>query len=429
VPLLAMLTGLYLAGWFALHGLALFGHDRPLLPLKTRLRMPIDSEEGLLSMFSRERTQLSIEKLCQPWNPTFLILSFLSLVAFVLVEVVTVWGFPIRSMGPRNYSAVVVGWWCICGSLLLAETWRLYAIWGNLRTLLVFLDRLPLRRTLAALHGFSWGSVWKMGGNVLELRYKFLSRQIECMNHTIHSIAEASRHGLDDPAAALAAEKCKMALEAVDTSILKFAAWYALNLKNPDAAHLKSFRKVQQEFASASGLILADLLVPHWRNEGISLIQLDAKPDKSDEPQDTPPPAKERYIQNAEEFVCLNYLAFVQNILGNIRTVTITVIVLFLAVAIAISSYPFDPRQALSGILVLLLAIIGFVIVSVYAGMYRDATLSHVTNTRPGELGSEFWFKLIGFGFAPVLGLLARIFPSITDFLFSWLQPSISALK
>jgi hypothetical protein len=429
VPLLAMLTGLYLAGWFALHGLALLGDDRPLLPPKTHLRLPIDSKEGVLSMFSREGAQVPIEELCQPWNSRFLIISFLSLVAFVLVDAVTVWGFPIRSMGPRNYAAVVIGWGCICGSLLLAESCRLYMIWGNLRMLLVFLDRLPLRRTLGALHGFSWGSVWKMGGNVFELRYKFISRQIECMNHTIQSIAEAPRHGLVDPVAARAAEKCKLALEAIRSSIMKFADWYAANLENRNASDLKSFRKVQQEFASASGLILADVLVPHWQNEGISLIQLHGGPDKSDEPQDTPPPAREHYIQNAEEFVCLNYLAFVQNILGNIRTVAITIIVLFLAVAVAISSYPFDPRQALSGVLVLLLAIIGFVIVSVYAGMYRDATLSHVTNTRPGELGSEFWFKLVGFGLAPVLGLLARIFPSITDFLFSWLQPSVSALK
>lgn len=35
----------------------------------------------------------------------------------------------------------------------------------------------------------------------------------------------------------------------------------------------------------------------------------------------------------------------------------------------------------------------------------------------------EFWFKIIGFGFAPAAGLLTRIFPEITDFVFSWLQP------
>jgi hypothetical protein len=429
VPLLAMLGGLYVAGWFVLHGFALLGEDRPLLPLRAHLRLPFDSQEGLLSMFSQESAQLPVEELCQPRNRKVLILAALLIVTFLLVAGVTVGGFPIRSMGPRNYSAVVVGWWCICASLLLAETWRLYVIWGDLRILLVFLDRLPLRRTLGALHGFSWGSVWKMSGNVLEVRYKFLSRQIECLNHTIASIKDAVAKGLD-PWAEVAARECALSSSVVVQSVYEFANWYAAIVTNPDAGNLEPFHKLQANFAEASGRILAKLLVPYWMSEGVSLTHLPASADKSEAgAPDIPAPAKDLYIQNAEEFVCLNYLAFVQNILGNIRTVTITVIVLFLAVAIAISSYPFDPRQGLSGILVLLLAIMGFVIVSVYAGMYRDATLSHVTNTRPGELGSEFWFKLIGFGFAPVLGLLARIFPSITDFLFSWLQPSISALK
>lgn len=151
------------------------------------------------------------------------------------------------------------------------------------------------------------------------------------------------------------------------------------------------------EFTGA--IILAHLLVPYWMGEGSSLTNLFAPAEKSEGgPSEIPPPAQELYIQNAEEFVPLNYLAFVQNILGNIRTVTISVLVLFFAVAVAISSYPFDPRQALSGILVLLLVIIGSVIVYVYAGMYRDATLSHVTNTKPGELSSEFWFKLESLG-------------------------------
>jgi hypothetical protein len=79
--------------------------------------------------------------------------------------------------------------------------------------------------------------------------------------------------------------------------------------------------------------------------------------------------------------------------------------------------------------LIVLFAIVGAVIVKVYADMHRDSTLSHVTNTKPGELGPEFWFKIIGFGFAPLAGLLTRIFPSITDFIFTWLQPGASSLK
>jgi len=61
--------------------------------------------------------------------------------------------------------------------------------------------------------------------------------------------------------------------------------------------------------------------------------------------------------------------------------------------------------------------------------MHRDATLSHVTNTKPGELGSDFWFKVLGFGLAPLLGLLTTVFPSISDFVFSWLQPGLQSIK
>jgi hypothetical protein len=69
------------------------------------------------------------------------------------------------------------------------------------------------------------------------------------------------------------------------------------------------------------------------------------------------------------------------------------------------------------------------VVIFVYADMHRDATLSHATNTSPGELGSEFWFKVIGYGAAPVLGLITQLFPEWSSFLFSWLQPGLSSLK
>jgi hypothetical protein len=98
------------------------------------------------------------------------------------------------------------------------------------------------------------------------------------------------------------------------------------------------------------------------------------------------PQAGQEHIRNAEEFVCLNYLGFVQNVLGRLRTMAMTIMVLLVASTVAMSTYPFDPRQALSAVLIALLIIVGVVIVKVYADMHRDARLSHVTNTKPGEL-------------------------------------------
>jgi hypothetical protein len=35
----------------------------------------------------------------------------------------------------------------------------------------------------------------------------------------------------------------------------------------------------------------------------------------------------------------------------------------------------------------------------------------------------------VGFGFAPLIGLLTKVFPGLTDFVFSWLQPGLASLK
>ena len=63
------------------------------------------------------------------------------------------------------------------------------------------------------------------------------------------------------------------------------------------------------------------------------------------------------------------------------------------------------------------------IIVFVYAEMHRDATLSHITHTSPGELGFDFYVKIFTFGLGPLIGLLTTLFPSMTDFVVSFLQP------
>jgi hypothetical protein len=135
------------------------------------------------------------------------------------------------------------------------------------------------------------------------------------------------------------------------------------------------------------------------------------------------------HIRNAEELVCVTYLGFAQNVLGRIRTMALGIVWLFVAITISVSTYPFDPRPTLNKTLVFLFLAVGAAVTFVYAEMSRDSTLSRVTNTTPGELGTEFWFRIIGFGVGPLIGLLAYIFPGITDFLFSWFQPSMTALQ
>jgi len=438
VPILLVFAGLYLSFWFTLHGLALFGPDRPCLPPKKQLALSLPSKEPLalkyaLRMFSQEDAAASIEQAAMPLSWKIVAMGATLFVLFFAAACGVAGAVPVRSLGAQSYAIMFLVCLDICCTLAIVETLRLVQLWEKLRRLLAFLDRLPLRRTLASLRGFSWGGVWRMSGNVLEVRYKVISRQMECMNHTIASLQEfLNKNKSSDPAAQNSDPETQNSLDALtdmrDAGMI-FAGWYSTNYGNSRAGDLSSFKNFQESIASASGTLLAKLLVPAWRKEKGSLLVAFEKDEKDETAPHHPPLAEDEHIRNAEEFVCLNYLGFIQNVLGRLRTMALTIVVLLIVSTVAMSTYPFDPQLALSAVSIVLFVIVGFVVVKVYADMHRDATLSHVTNTKPGELGTEFWFKIVGFGFAPLIGLLARIFPGITDFVFSWLQPGISSLK
>ena len=456
VPFLLLISGLYIWFWYALHGLALFGPDRPRLPLREQLTIAIPPDEkqdeghdkgngsiggdakaqelNVLPMFSYEFAQQPAEDIAAPLVKVVLKLNVCLFFIFLGLVFVIAGGVPVRSLGVTRYALVFCLWLDFCFCLILGGSWQLWSTWCRLRQLLVFLDRMPLRRTLGALSGFSWGSVWKMSGNVLDVRYKLLSRQLECLNHLHTSLQKLINAPPPLPANALTnARDCLATVDATRIAGISFAKWYSLSYRDPEAAGLQCFEHFQECIAATSGQVLTKILIPEWRTEEHSLILTqdagDEKDDDKNQRKNCPPTSKKEHIRNAEELVCLTYLGFVQNMLGRIRTMALGTIFLFVSVTLSVSNYPFDPRPALSGVLFLLFVMFGGVIVFVYADMHRDATLSHITNTNPGELGSEFWFKIIGFGAAPLLGLITTIFPDLSGFLFSWLEPGLASLK
>jgi hypothetical protein len=429
VPFLSLIVGLYLWFWYALHGLALFGPDRPCLPpeenLAVKVRVGPRDEELKLSMFSQERAADPAELIAAPlaWGNLKLMLVLFGLFAVVVACLVR--DVPVRSLGSVNrYARIFCFSLDFYFSLILAEACQIWRTWSSVRQLLVFLDRLALRRTLGSLHGFSWGSVWKMSGNVLDVRYKLLSRQLECLTHLHNSLNSGGN--LNRFAGA---NDCVRSVTASRLEAMKFSKWYSENYHNPNATGLQAFRNCQKQIAKTTGVVLTELLLPASRLEKHSLIQVDPTDKRADDRRTGPAPSANELIRNAEELVCLTYLGYAQNLLGRIRTIVLGGVYLFLGVTIAVSSYPFDPRPLLSGALLFLFFAFGGVVVFAYADMHRDATLSHLTNTKPGELGSEFWFKVIGLGAAPLLGLITQIFPEWSGFLFSWLQPGLSSLK
>jgi hypothetical protein len=456
VPLVALIAGLYGWFWYSLQGLALFGEDRPQLPKAESLRIIQSKQEGnpeerlddVLRMLSREGAAKAIEKLSSPFAlKAWRVVG--ACLATIFVMALVVFGYPpIRTLGTNAYSFVFGFWLVLCISMLLANAWQLSQLWLTLRHMLQFLDKLPLRRTLAGFQGFSWGSVWKMGGSVLDMRYKLVFRQMESLTHLRSSLLEwkeKQQPGVANPAICDEIYDTEQPgacgwIKLIDETRqerVKFAGWYSQHWDDPKERRVLGLNSLQQSLAETAAIMITQLLIPSWRGESESLTLSPSEkvePSDGDRKDKADPNAASvaclpRHVRNAEELVCLVYMAFIQNVLGRLRSLVMGIICMFIAIAVAIASYPFDPRPLLSGIVVILFLILGITIVAVYSQMHRDTTLSNLTSTTPGELGSDFWFKLIGFGVGPALGLIASVFPEFTEFLFSWVQPSLGSVK
>jgi len=426
VPQLLLIAGGYLWFWCTLRGLAHFGGDRPVLPKEDDL--PKLDGKPLMPMFSRENGGEDVENAARPLTRRYLKLVGIAFAAGAGVWGIALEGPSVRTLGERAFGVLIFVWISLSTAVIIADGIELWRAWSELRQLLVSLDRLPLRRTLRALKGLAWGSIWKLSGNVLEERYRVISLQVESLRHLKNTVAEWKPDG-ESIEAKLAVlhqvSKCEGKIAAV-------ARWYvSLQGKAEEVTPLSEF---QEELASTAGVLMEHILRPAWRKEKESLIFDRSSPERKpgeDGGTETVIATQKlaAHVQAAEEFFVLPYLAFIQNILGRLRTTALGSLWLFLCVTFAVSSYPFDPLNVLGGIFFTVFAIVGGVTVLAYSQMCRDATLSHITNTRPGELGTDFWVRLVTFGVGPLIGLLTTLFPSITDFVFSWLQPGVQALK
>jgi hypothetical protein len=460
MPLIAICGGVYLWFWYSLEGLALLGRDRPRLPLSDSLAVEVVDPSGpkekrqdanLLRMFSDEGAAAPVEKLSGPF--AIKVLQRAVLIFFLQFLLVYFIGFrlplypidvPLRSLGARAYSILICFLMDLLFSVMLANAWQLVNVWRELRRLLIHLDRIPLRRSMAAFPGVSWNSVWTISGNVLDMRYKLLTNELRCVGHLKNCLAARNplTLALDRPADAA----MNSSIQDIQDGQVVFAQWYSDIYNGPDVVNRKPVNgrpdrldqqpveKVQKQLANFAGLLMARILVPAWQEEKGHQLAADTvaegTPSRGEDQEDlTPVSELDPHIRHAEQFVSYIYLGFIQNVLGRMRTLVMCILLLFIASTIAMASYPFDPRPTISAAMVLLLAVLTAAIAFVYAQVHRDPILSFLTNTKPGELGGDFWLKLLGFGAGPVLGLLATLFPQLTDFLFSWVQPSLTSIK
>jgi len=196
---------------------------------------------------------------------------------------------------------------------------------------------------------------------------------------------------------------------------------------------------LQEWIAKTCAEALKYLQPKWWGEEGLMLREVGSKDgdeeknitvvcgkDKKDDEEEKEPSLSTRL---AERFVALVYLNFILVVLLRMRTLGIAVAGLYVFLLLSVNSYPFEPRTALRSAAILLLLFIIGIVGYVCAEAHRDSILSLVTQTKPGELGIQFWLRMGSLFALPLISLLVSQFPSLNNVLFSWLEPAVNALK
>jgi len=418
VSLLLLLAGFYWWFWHTLSGLALLGEGRPILP----------REKNLAAILARVSSEMAsdIESRAMPLPDLRRGWVYLFPIAILALPIYALWhegpaGFdPIfHSLENHAFNETLHALLALALYLLILECTQLLGTWLSLKRLLLALNRSPLRRTFSALQGLSMHSLWSLSGASSRARYTIFSHQLESLIHLRNVLRSFAFRDFGD-------DLIRASIESACTSAGEFVEQRS---KVADLAMIndREGRHMREEFCQCTEHILNDLILPEWLSETHSMDMMEGG-EKLDS-NVVLPLSEDEPTRLAEEFVCLIYVGYLQNLLARMRTMVLSIVGVLAGFAFSLAFYPYVPRPTIAISVLFLVLVLGSAVALVYAGLERDSTLSRITNTEPGELGLGFWVRYGGFIGVPILGLLVAQFPAITDFVTSWIEPSLNAAK
>jgi hypothetical protein len=418
VSLLLLLGGFYWWFWHTLSGVALLGEGRPILP----------REKNVAAILARISSEMAgdIESRAMPLPDLRRGWVYLFPIAILALPLYALWhegpaGFdPIfHSLENHAFNETLHSLLALALYLLILESTQLLGTWLSLKRLLLALNRSPLRRTFSALQGLSMHSLWSLSGASSRARYTVFSHQMESLVHLRNVLRSFAFRDFGD-------ELIRASIESACASAEKFIEKRS-NVADLAMINDREGRCMREEFCQCTEHILTDLILPEWMSEtrSMDLLESDEKPGSNV----VLPLSENEPTRLAEEFVCLIYVGYLQNLLALMRTKVLSIVGVLAGFAFSLAFYPYVPRPTIAISVLLLVLVLGSAVALVYAGLERDSTLSRITNTEPGELGLGFWVRYGSFIGVPILGLLVAQFPAITDFVTSWIEPSLNAAK
>lgn len=434
LPVFLLMAAGYWWMWMSLRGVCLVDLRRPRLPEKNDL--PIESYRI---------SDAEGEELRKTAHPFYFIWQIVIPVTGLGVVALLALGrdLPVQSVEgtafDRGYTVIL----CLMVAALLGCLMKLVQTWQKCHQVLAGLDRFPLRSAFSRMKDLSWHSFWNPGGSTLRETYKVMNRALENLTRML-ALVENWNTPMRESARRSAREQIRETLDVKQSVFETYSKIVPIDTKKKDGEKSSLwkrarawFRKdsakgeqleilmngvqlLQKEMAKTAAVLIKGMLKPLWDEEEAPVVSSDDRIEKTSLPV---------YRAMAEEYVALVYVNFLVSVLLRIRTLVISAGGMYVFIVLSMNTYPFEPHPALQTLAVVLLVVMGAAVGYVYAEMHRETILSRLTSTAPGELGLDFWIKFASAAAIPVFSLLAAQFPGINQFLFSWLEPALQAMK
>ncbi len=144
-------------------------------------------------------------------------------------------------------------------------------------------------------------------------------------------------------------------------------------------------------------------------------------------PTDPPLPALRKFIL-AEDLVALRYYNYIRYVVNELRNLLFFVAIAFSLLFLAFHVYAFRAEEAIDGSFLFLFVILGGGVFLVLYQMEVDPILSRFGGGEPGEVGWTFYLDLLKYGAVPALTIIGAHVPMVSNFLLSWLQPTLASM-
>ncbi len=363
------------------------GKIRPILPLDRLPNWPELQEPRRLSRGIESAIMAPGHLPLRDWSIRLGVCTFFVFIcAMILAHGARVYAFELWHYNWALLAAIIVLLFC-----LATGCYDLVRIWTHLSRLLERLDLLSLNVEMDRVSE-KWfrQPIWDFGRSVS--REALTSQMLEELRERENSL------GIE--------ERPNFRVQLSDSAITHLAGGSGV------AEHLTSRQQFEQCSADIAATIVERDLLPLWRTAG---------------PQDQTKVAD--FLKYSRGFVILEISRFLIYVVQQARRIALCISLGLLMLILLFHSYNAQSPTLVAQFLAVLFVSVGVVMFQVFAGIERNHTLSRIARTNPGELDGSFWLHLIALGGLPLLGLLAHLFPPISNFLFSWVAPNLQSTR